>query len=165
MSSAPASLDPVCGQPVAIAESRWSTETRGLRFHFCSEHCQQRFAINPRAFSGTVQISKLPPLVKRHTLRFAACTDATLTATLATLAQMPGVLKLTPGSRHIALEYDLRRVALEQIEAAALACALPLRGGLHEWQRAWWRFAENNELENAASTGGACCSRPPSRLR
>lgn len=165
MSPTPDSLDPVCGQAVAVAGSVWMTEHRGLRFHFCSEHCQQRFAINPRAFSGRIRISKLPPIIKRHALRFTKCGSDVLATVSETLHRMPGVRSLTPDEGRLTLEYDLRSVALEQIEAAASAGGLPMRGGLHELRRAWWRFAENNELENAASTGGACCSRPPARLR
>lgn len=58
------------------------------------------------------------------------------------------------------------KLSLALVEREAAAAGLALRGGLHGWRRALWRFAERNEMDNLARAGnGACCNRPPPRLR
>ncbi|HQQ74865.1 MAG TPA: heavy metal translocating P-type ATPase [Pseudomonadales bacterium] len=44
-------LDPVCGMTVQ-PDSPWRHEHQGTTYHFCSQHCQVKFAGNPASFLG-----------------------------------------------------------------------------------------------------------------
>ncbi len=78
-----------------------------------------------------------------------------------------GVKSVTLASSNMLLvEYDLWQVTLEQLEATAKAAGLTIKDGWHRVQRSWWKFGERNEIDNLARAGnGACCNRPPSKLR
>ena len=40
-------IDPVCGMQIRTADAPARTTRDGRTFHFCSDHCAQRFAANP----------------------------------------------------------------------------------------------------------------------
>jgi hypothetical protein len=102
---------------------------------------------------------------KQRRLRLAVW-DVTLIQAEQRVGCMMGVKSVTARNGTLTVAYDLRVVLLAQIERTLAESGIALRGGLHGWRRALWRFTENNESENAAQAGtGACCSRPPARLR
>lgn len=79
---------------------------------------------------------------------------------------MKGIEFIAVEADNLTVAYDLRIITLAQIEKVLAEMKIELRNGLHGWRRALWRFGESNESENAAQAGtGACCSRPPARLR
>lgn len=79
---------------------------------------------------------------------------------------MTGVKSVALRRDGLVVEYDPHQVTLAQLERACSATGLVLRGGLHAWRRALWRFVEDNERKNAAHpTSGACCNRPPPQAR
>jgi|GEM_PF-2134014 len=62
----------------------------------------------------------------------------------------------------VAIRYDSARVGYADIELALAHAGIPLRHS--RWTRikaGWFRFVDENAKSNAASKGGACCSRPP----
>lgn len=158
--------DPVCGMEVELAHAEHHAAYRGTTFHFCSAQCRERFEQNPGLYAGARRIADIEPMLKRHTLRLATGEEAALRALVARLAGMMGVEAAEASGRRLKLGYDLRLVSLEQIEAAIAETGLQLKGGLHGLRRGLWKFSEANELSNAARPGtGACCNRPPTRLR
>jgi hypothetical protein len=79
---------------------------------------------------------------------------------------MMGVATAIPGPDDLTVEYDLRQATFTQVEAVVAGAGLTLRGGLHRWRRSVWKFIEGNEIQNEAHpSSGACCNRPPARLR
>ena len=40
-------VDPVCGMQVQVARAPASARSGGTAYHFCSDHCRQRFSANP----------------------------------------------------------------------------------------------------------------------
>ncbi|MBU1365798.1 MAG: YHS domain-containing protein [Gammaproteobacteria bacterium] len=162
----PTSRDPVCGMDIAIADSRYSMTHRGLVFHFCCGQCLERFTRHPALYTRAQRTADIRPIAKKHKLQFVAPDAEALRGAGDRLLAMMGVTVARAADDHLLVEYDLWQASLEQIEAVAEASGLRLKGGLHGWRRAWWRFAEGNELDNMADTGsGACCNRPPARLR
>ncbi len=160
------SRDPVCGMDITVADSRYSTSHRGLVFHFCSAQCLARFTRHPALYTRAQRTADIRPITKKHKLQFVLPDAEALRRAGDRLPAMMGVTVAQPGDDHLLVEYDLRQASLEQIEAEAEASGLILKGGLHGWRRAWWRFTEENELDNLADAGnGACCNRPPPRLR
>lgn len=160
------SRDPVCGMDIDVADSQYSTTHRGLVFHFCSGQCLERFTRHPALYTRAQRTADIRPIAKKRKLRFVAPRADTLRGACDRLLAMMGVTVAEPGDDHLLVEYDLWQASLEQIEAVAEAAGLMFKGGLHGWRRAWWRFAEGNELDNMAEAGnGACCNRPPARLR
>jgi hypothetical protein len=99
-------------------------------------------------------------------LRFVFPGQDVLRTAASEMMRMTGVTSVVTGPDHMVVEYDLFLIVFEQIEAAVSRSGLVLRGGLYRWRRALWRFTEANEIENAAHPlNGACCNRPPTRLR
>lgn len=47
-----AAVDPVCGRPVARAESRWQSEYADVMYRFCSQVCMDRFTEQPDIFTA-----------------------------------------------------------------------------------------------------------------
>lgn len=160
------SRDPVCGMVVGVAESSYSTTWQGIEFHFCSAQCQERFIATPSLYTSPGGVKNAVPIIKRRKLRFVAPTREALRAACGMLLSMMGVATAVPGSDDLTVEYDLRQATFAQVEAVVAGAGLILRGGLHRWRRSLWKFIEGNEIENEAHpTSGACCNRPPARLR
>lgn len=119
-----------------------------------------------RLYTGAQRISDIRPIMKKRRLKFVPAAAETLRAACERLLGMIGVTSAVPGENCLVVEYDLRQAALKQIESVATESGLVFKGGLHGFRRDLWKFAEYNELENAAHAGtGACCSRPPPRWR
>lgn len=159
-------LDPVCGTDVTPGANGHSLVYRGITYQFCSPHCLERFQATPGLYTGARRSQEVQPMPKRRRLRFAACATESLRQAEQSLRTMKGIEFIAVEADNLTVAYDLRIVTLAQIEKALANEGIELRGGLHGWRRALWRFAESNESENAARAGaGACCSRPPARLR
>lgn len=159
-------LDPVCGTALTAEATTPSLTYRGIAYRFCSAQCRERFQATPALYTGARRSAEIQPMPKQRRLRLAAGTMETLRQAEQCIARMKGVQSVTTDSDSLRVDYDLRIVALVQIERALAEAGIVLRQGLHGWRRALWRFAESNESENAAQAGtGACCSRPPARLR
>lgn len=63
----------------------------------------------------------------------------------------------------LSVRYDASCVGLKDIERLIDEAGIKLR--VSAWWRiksAWYRFVDANARSNALSSGGACCSRPPS---
>ncbi|MDA8093123.1 MAG: hypothetical protein M0T84_04295 [Betaproteobacteria bacterium] len=62
----------------------------------------------------------------------------------------------------LVLRYDASAIGIREIETrlqeAGIACNATLGWRL---KSAWYAFVDGNARSNAASTGGACCNRPP----
>lgn len=160
------SLDPVCGTAVEADPSKPSLSHRGITYHFCSSQCLERFQATPALYTGSKRHEDMSPMPKRRRLRLGPCDTDTVSQAAHGIRQMKGVSNVEVGADNIVVAYDLRLLTLAQIENTLAGLGVALRGGLHGWRRALWRFAESNESENAAQAGtGACCSRPPARLR
>lgn len=160
------SCDPVCGMVVGITASPYSTKWQGLEFHFCSAQCQERFIAAPALYTAPRGVRNIVPIVKRRKLHFVAPKQEALRAACGMLLGMMGVATAIPGPHDLTVEYDLRQATFAQVEAVVAGAGLILRGGLHRWRRSLWKFIEGNEIENEAHpTSGACCNRPPARLR
>jgi YHS domain-containing protein len=159
---APISRDPVCGMDVEIARSLHSTTHRGLVFHFCSAQCLERFQATPNLYTAPHS----PAIPIRRRLRLAAGDGAGIERALRSIRAMMGISATDVEKDCLIVEYDLKQVSLAQIEAVAIDAGLKFKGGLHGLQRSLWKFAERNELDNAAHAGtGACCNHPPTRSR
>ncbi|HEY3433796.1 MAG TPA: YHS domain-containing protein [Rhodocyclaceae bacterium] len=160
------SRDPVCGKDVVLAESAHSLQHRGLTFHFCSRQCQQRFEETPELYTGARRSADIHPIPKRRKLIAAQGAEGALTEASQRLAAMTGVSSVRFDGCSLRIDYDLLLVSLTMIEAVANEAGLSFKEGLHGLRRSLWKFTERNELENAVRAGtGACCSRPPTRLR
>lgn len=158
--------DPVCGMEVRAADAPASAEWRGLTYSFCSEQCRERFVAAPALYIQAVRIADVEPIPKRRRLRFVSPGAESLRAACGVLLGMMGVRSAIPDGDAIVTQYDLRQATLAQLERTCAGSGLVLRGGLHGWRRALWRFEEDNEIGNAARpAGGACCNRPPARVR
>ncbi len=158
--------DPVCGTAVVAAESRHSTTYRGMTFHFCSAQCLERFRQEPSLYATPTQVVDHRPLPKHRRLRILSADAATVERTCRRIREMMGVAAVEASGEVMLVEYDLRQVTLGQVEAVAFGEGVRFLGGLHGLRRAWWKFTESNELGNAAHpASGACCSRPPPRVR
>ena len=156
------SRDPVCGADVPVAGSPYSTVYHQITVHFCSDQCRARFLEIPALYTGAQRTADIRPMPKRRTLRIAAGSPEALMHAAGRVAAMVGVSSALAGKGTLRVEYDLRQVALSQIEAVVACAGVSLKGGLHELRRSLWKFFEHNELENAAHAGTmACCSRPP----
>lgn len=161
-----ATIDPVCGMEVAAEATAVTLTHRGITYRFCCTQCMERFQATPALYTGSQRSTDIQPMPKQRHLRITAQDADTLSKVEQRIRSMMGVQTAAATSSAFTVAYDLRIVTLAQIERALSECGVVLRGGLHGWRRALWRFAESNESENAAQAGtGACCSRPPPRLR
>ncbi|HEX5393524.1 MAG TPA: hypothetical protein VFW68_09595 [Rhodocyclaceae bacterium] len=159
-------LDPVCGMKVVPGAASPVLIHRGLIYRFCSVQCLERFQATPALYTGARRTEEIQPMPKRRRLRIADCNGNALRQVEQHIRSMKGIKSIVIERDKLTIAYDLRIVTLSQIEGVLAASGLTLRAGLHGWRRALWRFAESNESENAAHTGtGACCSRPPPRMR
>ena len=61
--------DPVCGKQVEVEQSLLSLVYRGVIYHFCSAHCQERFADIPPFYPGPKGLADIRPIPKRRRLR------------------------------------------------------------------------------------------------
>ena len=106
------------------------------------------------------------PSMKRRCLILASIDPAQIAHARQQVCAMPGVLSVTAEKGCFIVEYNLLQSSLVQIEEVASAAGLSFKGGWHAMRRRVWKYTEVNELDNAASkTTGACCNRPPARLR
>lgn len=159
-------LDPVCGTELVPGAQDVSLIHRGIVYRFCSPHCLERFQATPALYTGARRSEDILPMPKRRRLRCLAGAAENLSHAEQALRALKGIEAVAIGADNLTVAYDLRIVTLSQIEKVLAASGVQLRGGLHGWRRALWRFEESNESENAAQAGGgACCSRPPPRLR
>lgn len=137
-----------------------------MLYHFCSAHCLERFNDIPALYTGSRRIADILPNPETtqtatgerqqigHPTRRPAC------------RQNDRVTSVTTEKTHLLVEYDLRKTILSQIETVATAEGLQFKDGFHGFRRRLWKLTEASELENAAQPGpGACCNRPPTRLR
>lgn len=158
--------DPVCGKQVVLAQSSRSLIYHGVTYHFCSAHCQERFADIPALYTGPQRLADIRPIPKRRKLRLADGYQTNLPRACQQLQEMIGVSSVVCEKDCLIVEYDLRLTILSQIEAVAATEGVYFKGGLHGLRRRLWKSTEANELENAAHPAtGACCNRPPVRLR
>lgn len=161
-----ASRDPVCGADVVPAEAHHSLVWRGQRYYFCGEQCRERFAEHPAFYTAAWRTADIRPIPKRRRLKFVAAADESLRLACGHLLRMHGVGSAVPGADGLIVEYDLRLACLKQVEAVVAGAGLVFKAGLHGLRRRLWRYAEHEELENAAPAGsGACCNRPPVHLK
>lgn len=102
----------------------------------------------------------------RRKLRLAADVAAGVERALQSMREMKGMSAIGVEEDCLVVEYDMKQTTLSQIEAVAAEAGLKFNGGLHGLRRSLWKFAERNELDNAAHAGtGACCNHPPTRSR
>uniref|UniRef100_Q47DR9 YHS protein n=1 Tax=Dechloromonas aromatica (strain RCB) TaxID=159087 RepID=Q47DR9_DECAR len=160
------SRDPVCGMNVEVAQSSLFSTHRGIVYHFCSAQCLERFNDIPALYTGSQRIADIRPIPKRRKLRLADSSELDVWRACQRLGEMMGVVKVAAENGCLLVEYDLRQTILSQIEAVAAAEGLKFKEGLHGLRRRLWKYLEAGELENAAHpSSGACCNRPPVRLR
>ncbi|MFH1658637.1 MAG: YHS domain-containing protein [Pseudomonadota bacterium] len=160
------SRDPVCGMAIEVARSSRFITYRGMLYHFCSAHCLERFNDIPALYTGSQRIADILPIPKRRKLRLANGNESDIQRAGRRVGEMIGVTSVTTEKTHLLVEYDLRKTILSQIETAATAEGLQFKDGFHGFRRRLWKLTEASELENAAHPGpGACCNRPPTRLR
>jgi YHS domain-containing protein len=162
----PTSRDPVCGMSIEVARSVRFATYRGVRYHFCSAQCLERFNDIPALYTGSQRIADIRPIPKRRKLRLANGNASDIQRAGRRVGEMIGVTSVITENNHLLVEYDLRKAILSQIEAVATAEGLRFKDGLHGFRRRLWKLTEANELENAAHPGnGACCNRPPVKIR
>jgi len=160
------SRDPVCGMDIELAQSNLFATHRGIVYHFCSAQCLERFKDIPALFTGPQRIADIRPIPKRRKLRLADSSASDIRRACQRLSEMMGVSKVAAESGCLLIEYDLRQTILSQVEAVAAAEGLKFKEGFHGFRRRLWKYLEASELENAAHpSSGACCNRPPVRLR
>ncbi|WP_153133029.1 YHS domain-containing protein [Dechloromonas hortensis] len=159
------STDPVCLTKLNAAMASHQLTYRNVTYHFCSAHCHERFSDNPVFFSAPRRIDEQHPIPKHHRLRIASVPQAIREEAGIRLNEVRGVSRVFIGDGYADIDYDLRLVSLNQVEAAMKDAGLPPKGWLHGLRRSLWSFVEHNELENLASQPSPCCSRPPIRVR
>lgn len=160
------SRDPVCGMAIEVARSARFATYRGVRYHFCSAQCLERFNDIPALYTGSQRIADIRPIPKRRKLRVANGNASDIERARRRVGEMIGVTSVIAKNDHLLVEYDLRKTILSQIEAVATAEGLRFKEGLHGFRRRLWKLTEANELENAAHpVSGACCNRPPVKIR
>lgn len=158
-------IDPVCLKRLELSGAKHQLAYRNVNYQFCSAHCQERFAEMPEFFVAPRRLEEIRPVLKQHRLRFSPVSSGIVQGAVESLRNLQGVTRASISDKHVDLEYDLRLVCLQQIEAVVTDAGLPLNGGVHRLIRSFWRFSEHNELANMASQPSPCCSRPPARIR
>jgi YHS domain-containing protein len=160
------SRDPVCGMDIVVAQSTLFSTHRGIVYHFCSAQCLERFNDIPELYTGSQRIADIRPIRKRRKLRLAEGSESEIRRACQRVGDMMGVSKAATENGCLLVEYDLRQTILSQIEAVASAEGLKFNEGFHGFRRRLWKYLEAGELENAAHpSSGACCNRPPVKLR
>jgi len=165
--NSPANLfvDPVCQKRLEASETAHQIIYRNMSYQFCSAHCLERFVEIPEFFIVPHLLEDIRAVPKQHRLRFNPVSSSVLEEAIERLRTLQGVIRVSKFEKHMDLEYDVRLVSLQQIEALLANAGLPLKGGIHRLVRGFWEFSEHNELANMASQQSPCCSRPPVRLR
>lgn len=160
------SRDPVCGMAIEVARSARFATYRGVRYHFCSAQCLERFNAIPALYTGSQRIADIRPIQKRRKLRLENGNASDIERACRRVGEMIGITSVITENDHLLVKYDLRKTILSQIEAVATAEGLRFKEGLHGFRRRLWKLIEANELENAALAAPAvCCNRPPAKLR
>lgn len=158
-------IDPVCLKRFELSETAHQLTYGNVSYRFCSAHCQERFAEIPEFFTAPRRIEDNRPVPKQHRLKLFPVSSSILEGATERLRQLQGVIQASSSEKYVDLEYDLRLVSLQQIEALLTNAGLPLKGGIYRLLRGFWDFSEHNELANMASQPSPCCSRPPVRIR
>lgn len=158
-------VDPVCLRRLAPSVAEHQLTYKGLSYQFCSAHCLERFVEIPEYFIAPRRLEDNQAVPKQHRLRFDPVSSSIRESAIERLCHLQGVIQASMSEKYVDLEYDLRLVGLQQIEALLANAGLPLKGGIHRLLRSFWDFSEHNELANLASQPSPCCSRPPVRLR
>ena len=158
-------VDPVCLRRLESTVAKHQLIYKGLSYQFCSAHCLERFVEIPEYFIAPRRREANQSVLKQHRLRFSPVAASIRENAVERLHLLQGVIRASASEKYVDLEYDLRLVGLQQIEALLANAGLPLKGGIHRLLRNFWVFSEHNELANFASQPSPCCSRPPVRLR
>ena len=58
MNSEQTTLDPVCGMTVDLAAGKPVFTYKEQDYHFCSQHCQQKFSSNPGRYTGEIEFEE-----------------------------------------------------------------------------------------------------------
>ncbi len=104
--------------------------------------------------------------MKQRVLKIAHGSEPAIARLCERLRASPGVQDVIVVSPCLRVDYELRRISLAHIEAMAEEEGVRFRAGLHAIARDFWKYLECNELANAAApANGACCNRPPGRIR
>lgn len=67
--AATTSRDRICGMVIEVARSARFATYRGVRYHFCSAQCLERFNDIPACYTGFQRIADIRPIPKRRKLR------------------------------------------------------------------------------------------------
>ncbi len=151
---------PVCGMD---GETDVPVETyNGMRYRFCSEQCRERFLDHPSLFIVSRRDGGRP-IPKRRVLRLEAAPDDGQALRLSAMREtMMGIGSIAIAGRDLILEYDLRRVTLDQIVRRISEIGVrPSRSISERLKRAWLHEREETELAILAETKRPCCNEPP----
>lgn len=78
--------------------------------------------------------------------------------------QMLGIHRVEVSGRKMPVEYDLKQITAEQIEACLLAVGVELAGRWADRLKCGWiRNTEKTELDNLNAPDGACRNRAPTK--
>ena len=89
------SRDPVCGMAIEVARSSRFITYRGMRYHFCSAHCLERFNDIPALYTGSQRIADILPIPKRRKLRLANSNESDIQCAAQCVSEMIGVTSVT----------------------------------------------------------------------
>jgi YHS domain-containing protein len=155
---------PVCGMDVS--DDKYTLEYLKVIYHFCSEQCVETFNMRPALYSGTLAKTN-GKVIKRRKLRLIKPLNAEKARTVMDyLNKLMGVEEIHLEGRILILHYDLLQLTLRQVESSLNKIETQLDNGwLQRIQRAWIHNTEENELDNLAMPQGACCNRPPPRIK
>ena len=158
--------DPVCGKTLEPPATAFTAKHREAQYHFCSALCRDRFLEIPTLYTLARADLLETPRLHQHRLKPTAASRSALAAAQEKLTGAWGIHQVNIDGTSLLVEYDTLRISLALIEAELATAGLDLKGGWHNLQRGYWKFTERNELDNLILAGkGACCSRPPPRLR
>lgn len=144
--------DPVCG--MNVDPQKLSIEYAGIRYAFCSEQCQQRFADNPHLYIG-MPGEKAP---KQRGVDLLKCRRFQLDAPLspqgiATLTEeirlMMGVKSAEVRGDTVTITYDLLQATAQQLEDKMADVGMKLGDGWADrLRRSFVHYIEECEVEN-----------------
>jgi len=140
-------------------------EYHKMYFHFCSEQCRETFKDRPGLYIGK-RAKEQNELIKLRLLRLAeTLASETSSAVTECLQGLMGVKEIQLDGHSLSIRYDLLCVTLAQIERSLVELGVELDNSWwQQFRRGWMHNTEQNELDNLASTPGACCNRPPPRV-
>ncbi len=152
---------PVCG--MSVESVQYSTQYHKMYFHFCSEQCRERFEATPQLYSSK-RVEQREPLIRQRQLRLAKpCTVDGVNAIVTQLLMLMGVTEISVKDNRLQIRYDLMQVTQSRIEQSLSELGVMLDNSWWQrFQRGRVHIAEENELDNLASTDGSNYNRPPS---